>query len=174
MTLSPCPCPVEHWKADLIRSRAVRLGFRGADLQDVQQDVLLAVLGFQFRPERANGATETTALIALIDRRLLMARRCRHRYLQHLERIPQCADAGRSSQGLTEGNYEEQINRRLDVREILSKLEPEDQELCRMLAAGQSIVAIAGQLGCGWHTVKRRIDGLRELFEVMGMDGYLI
>lgn len=163
-------CSIERWKSDLVRARAVRLGFRGADLNDVQQEVLLEVMGFQFQPTRANGATEATALTALIDRRLCMARRRQHRYQRRLEQIYTRANADGSSSGMVEVSHETQIDRNLDVQTILAKLEPEDRSLCEMLSAGQSIEAIADQLGCGWHTVKRRIDRLRQFFEEAGLD----
>jgi len=51
-------------------------------------------------------------------------------------------------------------------------LAPEDRDLCRALADGESIDAIARRLGCGWHTVKRRVDRVRERFAQMGLDEY--
>ena len=160
---------IDRWKLDLVRARAVRLGFRGADLADVQQEVLLEVMSFQFQPARA---TESTVLIALIDRRLCMARRRQHRYQRHLKRIQKQMEVESCCSDAVETGHAEQINRNCDVQEIVARLEPKDQELCRMLSAGESIEAIASQLECGWHTVKRRIDRLREVIEEMGMDGY--
>jgi DNA-directed RNA polymerase specialized sigma24 family protein len=158
---------VDRWKLDLIRARAVRRGFRGADLSDVQQEVLLQVLGFRFQPER--GATEATALTALIDRRLSMARRRQRRYERHLERAETFTDASEAARS----SRQEEISRSLDLQSVVGSLAPEYQELCRMLSAGHSAGAIAHQLGCGWHTVKRRNERLRDIFVEMGMDGYL-
>lgn len=160
---------IDHWKLKLVRARAIRMGFRGADLSDVLQEVVLEILGFRFEPARANGATEATALTALIDRRLNMARRREYRYQRHIERIQMWMN----SVDTGELDREEQINRSMDVQCILARLEPEDQELCRMLSAGQSIEVIADQFGCGWHTVKRRVDRLRNIFVENGMDGYM-
>jgi transposase len=58
-----------------------------------------------------------------------------------------------------------------DTRSVLKHLAPEDHEFCLRLADGMSIDAIAAQLGCGWHTVRRRIDRLRAEFERQGFDG---
>ena len=160
---------IDRWKLDLVRARAVRLGFRGADLADVQQEVLLEVMSFQFQPARA---TESTVLIALIDRRLCMARRRQHRYQRHLKRIQKQMEVESCCSDAVEPGHAEKINRNCDVQQVVARLEPKDQELCRMLSAGESIETIANQLDCGWHTVKRRIDRLREVFEEMGVDGY--
>jgi len=157
----------------LVRARALRQGFRGDDLKDVLQEVLLEVMGFEFQPARANGATESTVLTSLIDRRLSMARRRRQRYQRHLDRFHQRTDLNRNGSDIIEMGHETQIDRSLDVQNVLTKLEPADRELCKMLSAGMSVEAIANQLSCGWHTVKRRIDRLRRYFEEMGLDGYV-
>jgi transposase len=57
------------------------------------------------------------------------------------------------------------------MRTVLAGLPPEDRDLCLLLADGISIDAIAGRIGCGWHTVRRRIERLRAEFERMGFDG---
>jgi DNA-binding NarL/FixJ family response regulator len=125
-------------------------------------------MSFQFQPARA---TEATVLIALIDRRLCMARRRQHRYQRHLKRIQKQMEFESCCPDAVETGHAERINRNCDIWEIVARLDPKDQQLCRMLSAGESIEAIAGQLECGWHTVKRRIDRLRQVFEEMGMDG---
>ena len=173
MVSACCPPTIERWKLDLVRARAVRLGFRGADLDDVQQDVLLEVLTFQFQPERSNGANEMTALVALIDRRLFMARRQQRRYQQRLDRLQQWSDPESAEVDADQANHEQRTARQLDVRESLATLTPEDQSLCDALTAGESIDSIAARLACSWHTVKRRIARLRERLVEMGVDGYV-
>jgi RNA polymerase sigma factor (sigma-70 family) len=173
MVSACCPTTIDRWKLDLVRTRAFRLGFRGADLDDVQQDVLIEVLMFQFHPERANGANETTALISLIDRRLLMARRQRQRYQQRLSRIQQWTNPEDAAIDAEQSNHEERTARRMDVRELLTALTPEDKALCDALADGESIDSIAHRLQCSWHTVKRRIEHLRQLLVEMGVDSYV-
>ena len=61
---------LQKWQSDLIIARARRMGFRGHDLLDAQQEVALAVMLFRFDLAKSNGAAETTALTALIDRQL--------------------------------------------------------------------------------------------------------
>lgn len=168
-----CSRTIDRWKLDLVRARAFRLGFRGADLDDAQQDVLLEVIAFQFQPERANGAREATALVALIDRRLCMAKRRQRRYQQRLDRVQQWSDTDNSTADTDQTDYEDRISCRLDVQDLVATLAPEDQALCRALAGGESVEAIANRLQCSWHTVKRQVDRLRKLLVEMGMDSYV-
>jgi len=171
--VSVCPSTIDRWKVKLVRARAIRSGFRGADLDDVQQDVLIEVLLFRYQPERANGASETTALISLIDRRLLMARRQRRRYQQRISRIQQWTDPEDAEIDPKQTNHEERTACCLDIQKLLATLTPEDRVICERLANGESIESIANRLDCSWHTVKRRIERLRELLIEMGVDGYV-
>ena len=66
---------LEPWKLELINRRTRQRGLRDDDFLDMQQLLVLEVLKFEFDPDKSNGATETTALTALIDRRLAMMRR---------------------------------------------------------------------------------------------------
>ncbi len=173
MSLRNHPPEIERWKLNLVRARAYRLGFRGADLDDAQQDVLMALIMFRFQPDRANGANEATALVALIDRRLWMARRRQGRYQRRLRRVQQWTTPESATVDAEQGAQEEKTERRLDVGKLISELGPQDRLLCEALAAEESIDSIAKRLQCSWHTVKRRIEQLRGLFEKMGVDGYV-
>ena len=73
-------------KLDLVKSRARIMGFRRHDLEDAVQEVMLSVLEFQYDPEQPNGGTETTALITVIDRRLLILKRAKRRYAGLVDR----------------------------------------------------------------------------------------
>jgi hypothetical protein len=66
---------VEKWKVALILRRAIRMGFRRHDLEDVQQQVVVELLAFTFDPAKSNGASETTVITALIDNTLKTIRR---------------------------------------------------------------------------------------------------
>lgn len=160
-----------RWKSDLIRARAIRQGFRGHDLEDVQQEIVTDVLAFEFRQERSNGATEATALTAMIDRRLKMARRSERRYQRRLDQVRRWMPQGSLVTETAEDSCEERIASVLDVQTALASLAPDDRDICQALADGESIDAIARRLGCGWHTIKRRVDGLRERFAQIGLDG---
>lgn len=74
-----------RWKVELIAKRARRMGFRADEIPDIQQQIVVDLLAFQF--DRANGAKESTALQALIDNQLKKICRSTARYRAHLERF---------------------------------------------------------------------------------------
>ena len=164
---------IDRWKLDLVRARAFRLGFRGADLEDAQQEVLQEIVLFHFQADHANGANEKTALVALIDRRLCMILRQRRRYQKRLDRLQQGIDPESLLVDAEQTDHAERTARRLDIQKILAGFDPEDRALCSYLAAGESLYSIANRLQCSWHKVKRRIDHLRELLIETGVDGYV-
>ena len=155
---------IPGWKNRLIDRRAKRMGFTADDLSDVRQQLALAVLSFQFDPSRSNGASEKTALTALVDRQLWTIRRTWNRYQERIERL----QAWSHPQADTE--FEQRMSLLLDVREAIAELDADDRWLCKALSEGQTIDAIAAQLGCSWHTVKRRVERLRERFEEMDLN----
>jgi len=79
------PQTIERWKLELIRARAFRRGLRDGELDDALQEIAIEVMSFRFQPERSNGASEATAVMAVIDRRLSMIRRRQRRYRQRFE-----------------------------------------------------------------------------------------
>jgi DNA-binding NarL/FixJ family response regulator len=49
-------------------------------------------------------------------------------------------------------------------------LSPVEREICDALADGQSVNAIAKNMGMNWHTVKKHVDTIRDCLESLGMD----
>ncbi|MFW6042007.1 MAG: hypothetical protein ACOC8M_03310, partial [Guyparkeria sp.] len=82
---------IEQWKVDLITHRAKLQGFRPHELPDALQEAVLVVLEFEYDPNHANGATERTALVPIIDNRLRKMKRSATRYRAHVERLGQNA-----------------------------------------------------------------------------------
>ena len=102
---------VETWKADLILERARRLGFRGPDLDDAFQEVVLAVCDFCYDEGRSNGACEATALTTVIDRRLKSFLRRRYRHESGFEQLNE------------EGpSYAPNLARDVDVRDAVAQI----------------------------------------------------
>ena len=162
---------IAHWKVALIRRRAKRMGFRRDELPDVEQQIVLAMNAFRYDPARANGASEKTALTSLVDRQLSTLRRVklrRERLVTSLE-----VDHQEIGEHDTHGEGECIVAMTIDVREVVSRLSAQNRSLCEALSLGQSIDEIARNLGCSWHTVKNRIDRLREHFEQVGLDGWI-
>jgi DNA-directed RNA polymerase specialized sigma24 family protein len=160
---------VAPWKVTLIASRARRLGFRGHELEDVQQKIILDVAGFQFDPARSNGAAEITPLTRLIDNRLLTLRRAALREKNRFERLGR--DLGVSDGNAAADSGYDSLGTRTAVQAILADLSPEEQTVCLALGEGQNINEIAQTLGCGWYTVSRRITRIRRRFRAVGLDG---
>lgn len=153
---------VEPWKVDLIVSRAKRLGFRRHDLEDVQQDLILDVARFRYDTVRSNGATEATALTALVDNRLKKLIRTEARYRAHLENHAREPERAREQAADT---YP------ADVWKVVETLAPRERAVCNALAQGCSRQELARTLGCGWHTVNRLMRRIRERFGQFGFDG---
>lgn len=164
---------LEDWKNNLIIVRARRMGLSGHDLLDAQQELVLHVARFRYEPVRSNGASEATALTALIDRRLKALRRAEARYNRHQQR----ARDHHANRSADDANLWPYVDRHLlvvDVREAVARLDPQEQLVCQLRGQGHSVESIAAHLGCGWHTVDRKIEHIGVRFRAMGLDGWII
>lgn len=164
---------LEEWKNDLIIGRARRMGLRGHELLDAQQELVLHVARFRHEPARSNGASESTALTALIDRRLKTLRRAGSRYNRHLQHARE-RHAVRGRGCSDPRSYIDEHILAVDVREAVARLDSQEQLVCQLLGQGESVAAIAAHLGCGWHTIHRIIEHIRERFMALGLDGWII
>ena len=153
---------LEPWKVQLIISRATRLGFRRHDLEDVQQDVALAIIDFRFDPGR--GVAESTVLTALVDNRLKSLRRKARRY------IARVANATDTAAPEPESFPEWNLPLRLDVLAAETTLSPSERTILSSLAQGQSVRQIARRMGHGWHRVNRVIRRIQDRFRKMGLE----
>jgi len=153
---------VEPWKAKLIVSRAKRMRFPQDDIEDVQQEIILDVLDFRYDPAKSGGATEKTALIALIDNRLKNIIRSRERCRQHVRPCEEEVDPNH--------NPVPACITAVDVGMASESLSPGEHLVCRALSQGDSKHDIAKMLGCGWHTVDRIIGRIRGHFKELNPD----
>ena len=62
---------------------------------------------------------------------------------------------------------------RLDVQDVVAGLDERCQTVCALLSQGLSRSQIAEQMQCGWHTVDRLIDTIRERLEEAEVDAWL-
>ena len=161
---------LEDWKVDLIRQRAKQHRVRLQDLPDIEQEVVLTLLALDYDEENEAGASERTFLTEVIDRRLHALLRKERRYRNRV--------GDESEDGLPERS---DLDARLrqtdvidDVQRVLSDFDETDRAICTLLADGTSIKAIAEQLGVGWHTVRRRMQAIREQLQSRGLDGWLL
>lgn len=161
-----------EWNTDLIVIRARRFGLHGSDVDDAIEEIILDVIGFCFDPTRSNGASERTALIALIDNRLKEQRRKHRRYDTHLRRAaaelrnvrPAASDASRLIRASLMA---------ADVCDAIQRLSPFDQAVCAGLAQDHSVNRIARELGCGWKRVATAEARIRAKFESWDLDQWL-
>ncbi|HPC58768.1 MAG TPA: hypothetical protein PK689_07205 [Kiritimatiellia bacterium] len=155
---------IEPWKVDLIVRRARLLGMRRHEIPDVLQVMVPDLMEFRYDPANGNGARERTVLTAVIDNRLRKMKRSAGRYQGHLRRF-----------GYTQDKFSRDEVNPLpsDLADAVAGLTPDEQTVCRGLAAGLSRTAIAEQQGWGWHKVDRLIKGIREQFAALGLDGWV-
>lgn len=165
---------VEPWKFDLALARIRAFRLPKDRWEDSLQQLAVAIVGFRYTPNRANGAKESTALCTLINNQLRFQRRAEQREQARLTRH-------RDGLGLTPANadrhplltYEDDVPLRLDVRLATANLPPRQQAVCEGLSRGDSVRQIADALGCSWHAVRRLIAGIRAHFKQIGLDGWV-
>lgn len=153
---------LEAWKVDLATRRARQRGWRGHDLDDALQEVIVELLAFRYDPARSNGASEATAVTAVIDNRLAMMCRAEMRYRQRWTRFQEEA----------ERHAEEKIESTdlaYKVREALETLSPLQRRISEALGQGQTVSEIAKDLGRSRRAVRDEIFRIRRSFESMGL-----
>lgn len=163
---------VEPWKVELVSRRAKRWGIAGHDLDDVQQEVVLALLDFTYDPNKSQGATEVTAVIAVIDRRLAMIHRQETRYrrrIEHLQELQQVRDCDSEAE-LSEPADECNGSLLLDVQSAVAELPPRSRQVCLGLSQGHSANEIAQRLGISWRAVSREVTRIRRQLQLAGLD----
>ena len=161
---------LDDWKVDLIRQRAKQHRVRQQDLPDIEQEVVLTLLGLEYDTENEAGASERTFLTEVIDRRLHALLRKERRYRG---RVADEGDDGLPERCELDGRLR-QTDLVDDVQRILAAFDATDRSICTLLSDGASVRAIAEQLGLGWHTVRRRTQSIREQLQNRGLDGWLL
>ena len=152
-----------EWELELIKRRARRMQFRGADLDDAIQEVACHTIQLIFDADKANGACLQTVLCCVIDRRLYEIRRRATRYARRVQP---------ASPNNPEGSYLADGNLAIDVQEALAHLSPHERAVCEYLCQGFSIAETAQRLGRDWHIVKKRMRRIRIQFEALGLGAW--
>jgi len=153
-----------------IATRARRMGFKRHDIEDVQQQIMLVLMDFQFDPERTNGASEQTVITSVIDRQLRKLKRSKNRYGEHVagsEDLP--SDVEDDSFGAEATTH---VNMAQDIAIARSQLTEFEQLICDALAQGLSINEIAKNMDINWHTVNKHVAKIRERFQSVGLDSF--
>lgn len=164
---------IEDWKADLIIQRARRKGFRPDEIQEVQQEVAVAVMAFRFDSDKANGASERTAIISLIDKQLTFIIRGRARRHKAMQRYRDEV-LGHEPTATEHAEHERLWDMQQDVRHSLNQLPERDRAVCEALANEAPRVQIAKDLGVSRYEVDRIIDRIRDTFRGWGLDAWVL
>ena len=162
---------LEDWKVALILERARGKGFRQDELDDVQQEVALAVIGFHFDPAKANGASEAAVLRVLIDKQLTFIQRGCARAKNRVKKYQELhgATANGGAPPAVEPDHAEALALSMDVQGVMAKLSPKEKAVCAELAKGAPLKEIAKALGYSRYEVQMLIGRIREQFEEAGM-----
>ncbi len=155
-------------KLELVRSRAIRFGLKRHDLEDAVQDVIIDLLEFTPDPSKTNGASESTVLIAVIDRRLMEWLRTQKRYQDMVER---CGAMLPSDDELLCESSVEASDAALDVAAVLADLPEFEQQVGRMLSEGHNATSIARELGVKRPVVCEAMTAIRERLTSAGLGG---
>ncbi|HEY3325070.1 MAG TPA: hypothetical protein VGP72_31745 [Planctomycetota bacterium] len=155
---------LEDWKVEMIVERARRKGIRPGELADVQQEVAIAILRFRFDPQKANGASEASAIRGLIDKRITHIQRGNARAKKRVERYQLlCMDSS------TEPDNSEPVSLTMDVESVVATLPRGEKAVCEALARGESREATAKALGISRYEVEILLGQTRERFNNAGL-----
>ncbi len=150
---------LEKWKIKLALRRARRMGFREDQLDDVIQELVIILMDIEYDVQRANGASEKTMLTSVIDLQLYKMRRSNYRR--------ECLEQSVALSG--DETYDNaDLERRADVQAVVAKMDDQQRHVCELLSQGCSKSVIAEKLGCGWETVERIVNDIRNQFEEQG------
>jgi len=186
---------VDPYAVNLIKSRARKLighaGFTPADLEDVEQDLMLDLHRRlpQFDPARASRNTFIARIVehrvvALIDEQKAQSRDYRlnggslndpaenneDETTERLEMLDEEDYLRRT--GAWTGPAEERHNLAFDLGRVLASLTPEQCNLCRRLMM-DDVTEIAADQGVSRFRIHRDIRKLRAVFEQADLKKYL-
>lgn len=161
------PLSIEQ-KLELIRSRAVQLGLRRHDLEDAIQEAMLELLEFSPDPDKTNGASESTILTKVIDRRLFKWLRDRSHHQEIVERSWMMLPS--EDELLTDSRIESS-DTEIDVATLVSGLPEFEQRVARMLTEGHTATSIARELGVDRRVTNAAVESIRTRFAEAGLGG---
>ncbi|GMV83420.1 MAG: hypothetical protein AMXMBFR7_46040 [Planctomycetota bacterium] len=160
---------VEPWKLGLIRERAHLKRLSPQDREDLTQDLVPRLLDFYYDPHHPSGASERTAFIALIDRRISGFLRARKRQVQALTRHRQTVLASRNGEGAAEPCHElHACTLRLEMQEVMARLSGFERAVCQALARQTPQSQIAKDWDVSRDQIALTIERIRETFVACG------
>ena len=163
---------IEEWKVKLVVARAQRKNFRKDELEDVQQEIVPVILKFRYDVAKSNGASEKTALTALIDHQLAQIQRSNARQQKNNNKFRQ--EWGQKEEDLIRNRIRDarypSLALKLDLQEALARLTTQEQEICRRLSHGENRFSITKALGLGRYETDQLFEHIRDHFKSCGLD----
>jgi len=163
---------LESWKVQLIVERAKRKGFRAHEIEDALQEIVLALLNYQYDPNQPNGGSEKTAVTSLIDKNLTFIQRTRARHAKHVQKYGERLGSRKEEDQLdwSQAEAEHRIDLRYDMATVGSRMKPLEREICTGLSQGKSRLQIAKSLGLTPYRLDRIIDEIADVLREAGLE----
>ena len=166
---------LEPWKWDLIKERVRHGGISKCDREDADQECVVAVLQFQFDPAKAHGASERTALCAVINNTLVSFKRARHRAKARTERYLKLPEARRAmALDFAQLEKERALELGADVAGACAALPELEQSVCNALSQGLSEKSITSKLGITRHKLTLIKRNIKESLEQFGLREWVV
>ncbi|HBG25690.1 MAG: hypothetical protein A2Y10_02570 [Planctomycetes bacterium GWF2_41_51] len=152
-------------KIAIIIARAKKNGLPEDMVEDVIQDVALEIINFNYDPEKSNGATETTALTAIID----------HKIIDIVRRIEFEKNFWERESHTIEMEADElrPLQMSMDIQSALKALSPIERQICMKLINCMTINEIAQEEKWGYAKAKKIVAGIRSKLAGMNLKNYI-
>ena len=155
---------LESWEVKLMLRRAKRMGFDRFETDDAIQAIVLILLQRNESWQEMPKEQRQSLLPAIVDNQLCMFIRGRVRRQKREEKASIDAEASYGDDEMIRG---------VDVWSVVEELDQRQQVICQLLAEGYAITVIAKRIGLSWHSVKREIEVIRDIFKEAGLDLWL-
>lgn len=154
-----------------------RAGITADDIEDVQQDLRLAILSAMRHYDPARSSPETYAS-RVIRSACVDIVRARHAQCRDTRREDYSMDAiepesEASDTKMPSKDYRHDIDMAIDIRNAMADLSPSDLRVAEMMLDGSGPQEIAAETGVQRWRIYDAIDRIRALFLSRGLDAYI-
>ena len=155
---------MEDWQIKLAIARMLHFRVPQDAWEDTMQELAIVIHEFRFDADKAHAASEKTILCRAMDNRIRMLARANARRLAMLDRLE------RMSQSVEDTRTPDEIVAGKELRQLLTRLTPLQQEICRALINGLGVYQIARLTNRHYTTICRHVRRIRDAFTDWGMD----
>ncbi len=155
---------MEEWKVRLAIARMRQFGLPQDAWDDVMQELAILVSQFRFDPAKAGAASEETILCRAMDNRIRELARANVRYQAQQTRLCKMAHP-------TQETYmPEDAAADKELHELIRQLPAFQQEICKGLLNGETLLHIAKRTGSTWTTIQYHVYHIRHAFLRWGIN----